>query len=267
MHDLCSLFHTNDLCCGNYTWKLIGFLKWTITGLFFLYFRLFYIVDTNQIKVCRCLDLNRGSLVLEATALPTKPQPLLIVNLLFTRVTLWSVLWHSNMFYLWSVQCCLYAFLLLSNYFCVIIFTCNERLGVFHYLRTWVIRSCEASRWTWCRTTSRRRREQRRFAEETSHRSSCRSYASSQICCKVDRSRCSQSRSKLEQNYIVLTMGHSRSLYLYFGLLRKTKWSLKNFVCWIWTPVLWWRSNHSANCASSTAPKSIFIKIFVRTFF
>ena len=135
MHDLCSLFHTNDLCCGNYTWKLIGFLKWTITGLFFLYFRLFYIVDTNQIKVCRCLDLNRGSLVLEATALPTKPQPLLIVNLLFTRVTLWSVLWHSNMFYLWSVQCRLYAFLLLSNYFCVIIFciwrvVCDEFIEI-----------------------------------------------------------------------------------------------------------------------------------------
>ena len=40
----------------------------------FLYFRLFdlQLVD----KVCRCWDSNRGSLVSEATALPTEPPPL-----------------------------------------------------------------------------------------------------------------------------------------------------------------------------------------------
>ena len=50
------------------------------SGLFFFYFRLF---DTLQLtvtkcslKICQCLDSNRGPLVSEATALPTEPQPL-----------------------------------------------------------------------------------------------------------------------------------------------------------------------------------------------
>ena len=45
----------------------------------FLYFRLFKTVDSKQmfhIKVCQWLDSNCGPLVLEATSLPTKPQPL-----------------------------------------------------------------------------------------------------------------------------------------------------------------------------------------------
>ena len=45
----------------------------------FLYFRLFNTVDSKQmfhIKACWWLDLNRGPLVSEATALPTEPQPL-----------------------------------------------------------------------------------------------------------------------------------------------------------------------------------------------
>ena len=46
----------------------------------FLYFRIFKItVDNKQTiytKICRWLDLNYQSLVLEATAMPTEPQPL-----------------------------------------------------------------------------------------------------------------------------------------------------------------------------------------------
>ena len=45
----------------------------------FIYFRLFNTVDKNKcsIKFCRWLELNRGPLVSNATALPTEPQPLL----------------------------------------------------------------------------------------------------------------------------------------------------------------------------------------------
>ena len=53
-------------------------LKWAIPGLFFLYFFLFNTVDSKQMfnKFCQWLDSNRGPLVWEVTALPTKPQPL-----------------------------------------------------------------------------------------------------------------------------------------------------------------------------------------------
>ena len=45
---------------------------------FFLYLRLFNSTDSKQMfnKFCRWLDSNRGPLILEATALPTEPQPL-----------------------------------------------------------------------------------------------------------------------------------------------------------------------------------------------
>ena len=62
------------------------FNKWAIPGLFFVYFRLFNTVASTQmfhIKVCRWLDSNRGPLVSEATALPTEPQPNLIIFLPF----------------------------------------------------------------------------------------------------------------------------------------------------------------------------------------
>ena len=54
------------------------FLKWAISGLFFLYFRLFNTVDSKQMfnTFCQWLDLNRGPLLLEVTALPTEPQPM-----------------------------------------------------------------------------------------------------------------------------------------------------------------------------------------------
>ena len=42
----------------------------------FLYFRLFNFNVQLVDKVCRCWDSNRGSLVSEATALPTEPPPL-----------------------------------------------------------------------------------------------------------------------------------------------------------------------------------------------
>ena len=47
-------------------------------ALFFFYFRLFNTVDSKQMlnKFCQWLDSNRRPLVLEATALPTVPQPL-----------------------------------------------------------------------------------------------------------------------------------------------------------------------------------------------
>ena len=56
----------------------VTFLKSHFRPLF-LYFRLFNRVDSKQIfhiKVCRRLDLNRGPLVYEVTALPTESQPL-----------------------------------------------------------------------------------------------------------------------------------------------------------------------------------------------
>ena len=46
--------------------------KWAIPGLFFFIFVFSTQLTVNkcQIKVCQCLDLNRGSLVLKASALP-----------------------------------------------------------------------------------------------------------------------------------------------------------------------------------------------------
>ena len=62
-------------------WNYLGFLKMGHSRPLFLYFRLFKThVTVNKcsiyINFCRWLDSNRGSLVSEATALPTEPQPL-----------------------------------------------------------------------------------------------------------------------------------------------------------------------------------------------
>ena len=47
-------------------------------SIFFIFvFSIQSIVNKFQYKFCRWLDLNRGPLVSEATALPTEPQPLL----------------------------------------------------------------------------------------------------------------------------------------------------------------------------------------------
>ena len=63
--------HTTSRVCS-------FFFKWAIPGLFFVIF-VFPIqstVNNVQYKVCQWLDSNRRPLVLEATALPTEPQPL-----------------------------------------------------------------------------------------------------------------------------------------------------------------------------------------------
>ena len=48
-----------------------------IPGIFLLYFRSFNtdLLQSIENKICQCLELNIGSLVLLATALPTEPQP------------------------------------------------------------------------------------------------------------------------------------------------------------------------------------------------
>ena len=53
-----------------------SFSKWAIPGLFLIYFRLFNTALNTVDKTCRRLDSNCGSLVSEATALTTAPQPL-----------------------------------------------------------------------------------------------------------------------------------------------------------------------------------------------
>ena len=60
---------------------MADFLKWAVRSRpLFLYFCIFNAVDissTNVLyKIRRRLDLNYGSLVLEATSLATEPQPL-----------------------------------------------------------------------------------------------------------------------------------------------------------------------------------------------
>ena len=61
--------------------SLVVFFKWAIPGLFFFIFVFFNTQLTVYkcsilINFCQWLDSNRGPLVLEATALPTEPQPL-----------------------------------------------------------------------------------------------------------------------------------------------------------------------------------------------
>ena len=68
----------------------IIFFKCTISGLFFFIF-VFSIqltVNNVQYKVRRRLDSNCGPLVLEATALPTEPQPLPLSEALLYKISL-----------------------------------------------------------------------------------------------------------------------------------------------------------------------------------
>ena len=75
---------TTEICCDNSKFfttlveHSIIVLKWAITSLFFFYFCLFYkqLTMSRFNKSCRWLDSSRGPLVLEATAMPTEPQPL-----------------------------------------------------------------------------------------------------------------------------------------------------------------------------------------------
>ena len=63
----------NDLIESNRSFLKNG----TFPGPFYLYFCLFSTVDRHvQYKFCRWMDLNRGPLVLDATAPPTEPQPM-----------------------------------------------------------------------------------------------------------------------------------------------------------------------------------------------
>ena len=65
----------------------IFFLKMAHSRTLFLYFRLFNTVDSKQMldKACWWLDSNCRSLVSEATALPTEPQPLPIIKANFSN--------------------------------------------------------------------------------------------------------------------------------------------------------------------------------------
>ena len=56
--------------------KFINVFMWAIPGLFFFIF--VFSIQSIVNKICRSLDSNRGSLVLEVTALPTEPQPVLV---------------------------------------------------------------------------------------------------------------------------------------------------------------------------------------------
>ena len=49
----------------------------------FLYFCIFYLNDQFEDKVCQCWDSNRGSLVSEASPLPTEPPPLPYFDLFY----------------------------------------------------------------------------------------------------------------------------------------------------------------------------------------
>ena len=68
------LFHLLWIC------SLGPILMNVFPGQFVLYFRLFNTVLIAN-KICRWLDLNSWSLVSEVTALPTKPQPLPMVQI------------------------------------------------------------------------------------------------------------------------------------------------------------------------------------------
>ena len=61
-----------------WTVELSCFFKWAIPGLFSLIFVFSIQLTLNKCSnfFCQWLDLNRGPLVMEATALPTEPQPL-----------------------------------------------------------------------------------------------------------------------------------------------------------------------------------------------
>ena len=77
----------NECLVGKKNWQVFYlFFKWAIPGISFLYYNLF---DTDSVqlivnKICQGLYSKHRSLVLEVTALPTEPQPLLslLLNLI-----------------------------------------------------------------------------------------------------------------------------------------------------------------------------------------
>ena len=81
--------HTLDL--RQYTKQLLA-LFFKRNGPLFFYFRLFntmqLTVNKYSMKICQCLDSNRGPLLSETTALPTETQPLpWFYSLLIDHVT------------------------------------------------------------------------------------------------------------------------------------------------------------------------------------
>ena len=79
--------------------RIYLFKKWAILGLFFFIFVFSIQLTVNKwmsvIKVCRWQVSNRGHLALEATALPTEPQPLSKKNI-FINVRLRSSKWSFS---------------------------------------------------------------------------------------------------------------------------------------------------------------------------
>ena len=82
-----NVFVPKQLSCLLDNWIMILFVKNGPFPAFFLYFRLFNTVDSKQMldKACWWLDSNCRSLVSEATALPTEPQPLPIIKANFSN--------------------------------------------------------------------------------------------------------------------------------------------------------------------------------------
>ena len=97
-----------SLCIDHETDQLLLLKRWAISGLFFFIFVLSIV--QLEVKFCRCLDLNCGSLVSEATALPSEPQPLpTVIDSLYllvkqhyywphTATTKTSTSFHINVF-------------------------------------------------------------------------------------------------------------------------------------------------------------------------
>ena len=81
---LCETSTKNQTLC-------LVFFIWAYPGLFFIIF-VFSMLFNWQINFCRCLDLNRRSLVSEVTALPTVPQPLPNIIFCLWFSTLWTLL-------------------------------------------------------------------------------------------------------------------------------------------------------------------------------
>ena len=71
-----------------YVSKEIPLKIWAIPGLFLLFWSFQYNTIDSTYKFCSWQDLNRGFLALEATALPTAPQPLPSKCFLFQSVFL-----------------------------------------------------------------------------------------------------------------------------------------------------------------------------------
>ena len=83
-------FLQDTLLHQNIIYLFYIFLNWGHFRPPSLYFRLFWIaIDRYTFKIihCQCLDSNRGSLVSEATTLPTAPQPWPYIGIILCWLT------------------------------------------------------------------------------------------------------------------------------------------------------------------------------------